>query len=1082
MGGDEWGLAKAILDDTQREPAEHARALITLSIVGIQRPSLIDQSIVSLCETLLRTEGVSAELYDHICSLLAVVVYGRPELAAVLDTSALEAALVGPPLPMATYQHLGEVLGLLLAVSPNASVFDRVLMLLARPTLAPTLYDVLVGSLARAAFWTVERLDLAALVSLAGLEHLATQRERLLHEVIERVLFADVSALTLPVFEQLGQLYEGHPSFKYCLAYLAIRPNVVADVRAAAGVAIAGRFPLREKVARQLGVGRVRVLAVQNIQDKQGDEIIRVVPLLDALLWFNPHLEVVLVTAREYLYTHSRIQLVSFENRAALQLLFQERFEVVINFYEPAVREANYDLELEQTLQAWLQRHPPLLYLESAKNANDFVYKRVELDSRAYAAELGLDRQRIANVYETTFRLMAELGLPLRLGEEHAPLDSVLAGLPFPDADAAWTELLTQNAECRPVALFCPFGGVEPLKGYIPRQADALVERLRDLVAEGFYVVLLPNGLAWGSADHAHQVVERMAPAERAHVMIAPDPADWSERTTYTHFGTHTVPRASYQMRLVTYYVRFADLTVTVEGWMAHAAYCLGKRYRVLMLPHSHGSEWHPYGRTLHQDVAPSLLHTARVAVAEEAAAPPLPEQPRKFALLLILRNLEAAGDERAAPVLRWALESEDRDVRLAAAQSLGRLTDPNSVTTLRSLLDDPAYRVRAAAAQALLASEAAASHDLDGIPREHALAHQLIGQEPRDWGQVIGLGEKARLSLQVAMRDEDPVIRREAAWVTQFLDQHRERLLAREARKHRNNLKQRLVGWMRAVRGETVALRARLRSRVRQSPQRERPAPTRPTVLILTPVKDAADCLDGYCKRLYRLTYPHNLVSLGFLESDSTDTTLQDLERSLPALRAEFRRVEFWKQDFGYHIPPGRPRWAPEIQLQRRRILAKSRNYLLFRALDDETWVLWLDVDVVEYPPDLIERLLATGKEIVQPHCVLDYGGRTFDLNGWRDHGRLHLDDLRDEGELVELDAVGGTVLLVRADLHREGLVYPTFLYGRSNPRIRSGRRPEIEGEIEGEIETEGLGILAHDMGYRCWGMPHFEVLHRRK
>jgi peptide chain release factor subunit 1 len=28
--------------------------------------------------------------------------------------------------------------------------------------------------------------------------------------------------------------------------------------------------------------------------------------------------------------------------------------------------------------------------------------------------------------------------------------------------------------------------------------------------------------------------------------------------------------------------------------------------------------------------------------------------------------------------------------------------------------------------------------------------------------------------------------------------------------------------------------------------------------------------------------------------------------------------------------------------------------------------------------------------------------------------------------------------------------------------------------------VETEGLGILAHDMGYECWGMPNLEVRHR--
>jgi hypothetical protein len=27
------------------------------------------------------------------------------------------------------------------------------------------------------------------------------------------------------------------------------------------------------------------------------------------------------------------------------------------------------------------------------------------------------------------------------------------------------------------------------------------------------------------------------------------------------------------------------------------------------------------------------------------------------------------------------------------------------------------------------------------------------------------------------------------------------------------------------------------------------------------------------------------------------------------------------------------------------------------------------------------------------------------------------------------------------------------------------------------GEIETEGLGVLASDMGYECWGMPNLEI-----
>jgi hypothetical protein len=248
-------------------------------------------------------------------------------------------------------------------------------------------------------------------------------------------------------------------------------------------------------------------------------------------------------------------------------------------------------------------------------------------------------------------------------------------------------------------------------------------------------------------------------------------------------------------------------------------------------------------------------------------------------------------------------------------------------------------------------------------------------------------------------------------------------------------------------------------------------PGESRERVLILTPVKDAEDCLETYCAQLARLTYPHDRISLGFLESDSIDKTFQTIHRRLPMLRREFRCAGLWKKDFGYHLPAGIHRGADPVQRERRTVLAKSRNHLLFRALDDEDWVLWLDVDVLEYPRDIIERLLATGKDIVQPHCVLQYGGRTFDRNAWRHQGGLHIDDLRGRGELVEVDAVGGTMLLVRADVHREGLIFPAFPYGQPNPHVRPGR---------GELETEGLGIMAGDMGYHCWAMPGLEILHR--
>ena len=243
--------------------------------------------------------------------------------------------------------------------------------------------------------------------------------------------------------------------------------------------------------------------------------------------------------------------------------------------------------------------------------------------------------------------------------------------------------------------------------------------------------------------------------------------------------------------------------------------------------------------------------------------------------------------------------------------------------------------------------------------------------------------------------------------------------------------------------------------------------------VLILTPVKNAAHHLDTYFRGLLSLTYPRNLISIALLESDSTDGTFEVLSQHLEILTQTYRRAELYKKDFGFHLPPGQPRYAAHFQVARRSILAKSRNQLLFRALDDEDWVLWLDVDVIEYPCDIIQQLLATGKEIVQPNCVYEYGGTTFDLNAWRDQGRLHLHDLRSEGDLVPLHSVGGTMLLIKADVHRNGLIFPPFPYGLANPRIRTNNY------WMGEIETEGLGIMAMDQGVDCWGMPNLEIKH---
>jgi hypothetical protein len=73
-----------------------------------------------------------------------------------------------------------------------------------------------------------------------------------------------------------------------------------------------------------------------------------------------------------------------------------------------------------------------------------------------------------------------------------------------------------------------------------------------------------------------------------------------------------------------------------------------------------------------------------------------------------------------------------------------------------------------------------------------------------------------------------------------------------------------------------------------------------------------------------------------------------------------------------------------------------------------------------------------------------------------------MYLDDLRGTG-LVELDGVGGTMLLVDAVLHRQGILFPDYSY-------------------RGYLDTEGFAMHAKDLGIAAWGLPDLEIIHASK
>jgi hypothetical protein len=727
---------------TETVPAQHIELLTEFAVRLLEDPAGADPKSIRCC---LRASGGSDPSPDADHLRLAVVLaalYARPELIDQDTVLAVTDVFSRIPITDDTALLAGHVLGLLTCFDiPTAT--DSLLALLQRPTLSAPVLESLVRALGDAMPWVVGRLNISVLVDLAAQPHLSAWRDELFRRVVEPTLFVSSNELERRELDQLVDTYADSPDITTCLSYLSGRSQIGPDVRDR--LAVRDVTPLAERVRAHLSTGRRRGLIVQNIMDRQGDELVRVVPLVQALLDVNSELEITLVTARAYLYAHPRITLISIEDRAAVRAILGQPFDVVAEFFEPKVLACNHDVMLRPAVAAHLQEQEPFIDLSADKGYNRFVFSRLNVEGRSRLDELALDRQRVLNVYETTFRLISCLGLPLRLGEERPVSEPVIAGIRSPEAEAAWRDVTRGNVGALPVALINPFGGAERLKGYVESNLDELADRIRETISEGFFVVLLPNGTPWGTRALALKVVGMLRPEERRMVSVGPDLA----------------------IQLVMHFIRFADRVISVEGWTIHAAYVLGKPFRILMLPYSYLTGWLPYGRTGDQTLVRPVASPARSAGGRPL--PPLPSQPRKLVLLTLLEVLKAVPHPRVPDMLRWALSSEDHDIRCMATSGLSRQSDSAASADLYRLLDDSSCVVRAEAAVALLErlhDETPGGH----WSREQLLAYRWIGEKPPRWANVMALGDAARPALLKSLHDDDETVHRDASHVLALL------------------------------------------------------------------------------------------------------------------------------------------------------------------------------------------------------------------------------------------------------------------------------------------------------------------------
>ncbi|UKZ77167.1 hypothetical protein TrVFT333_004886 [Trichoderma virens FT-333] len=265
-------------------------------------------------------------------------------------------------------------------------------------------------------------------------------------------------------------------------------------------------------------------------------------------------------------------------------------------------------------------------------------------------------------------------------------------------------------------------------------------------------------------------------------------------------------------------------------------------------------------------------------------------------------------------------------------------------------------------------------------------------------------------------------------------------------------------------------------------------PVKNKEHILILTPM---ARFYQEYWDNLLRLSYPHELITLGFIlpktkEGNQATSLLQQQIQKTQNHGPEkdrFKSIIILRQDFDPAVASQdeKERHKMGNQKARREVMAKARNSLLFTTLGPST--SW--------------DLASHDKAIIVANCFQKYydpdtkkmAERPYDFNSWQDsenalkmaeqmgpddillEGYAELATYRtllaymntvggDKGLVQPLDGVGATALLVKADVHRDGAMFPAFSFYHL-------------------IESEGFAKMAKRLGWQPYGLPNYKVYH---
>ncbi|KAI2639244.1 Anp1-domain-containing protein [Xylaria nigripes] len=242
--------------------------------------------------------------------------------------------------------------------------------------------------------------------------------------------------------------------------------------------------------------------------------------------------------------------------------------------------------------------------------------------------------------------------------------------------------------------------------------------------------------------------------------------------------------------------------------------------------------------------------------------------------------------------------------------------------------------------------------------------------------------------------------------------------------------------------------------------------------------------------------------VSLGLITSSR-----EEYDKAVKATeRFPFARVAlYFREEQGQKLPYAN-RNKPHVQHERRARMAGQRNYLMLRTLRDEQHIVWIDPDIVSISSGIVQTMMGhannnNGVGIMTALCT-QTRKHNYDKNAWAfrqtvgdaaaadgieskldimgpiwddqlsaavqqfGEQRIYVSELIEnthDNDLLHVDSVGTSILYMRANLVRQGILFPT-----SNIVGTTWSHPGWAG-----LETEGLCYMASQLeGGGCFVM----------